>query len=492
MTNLIFLPILIPLIAGTMFVFFRKRLPLVRAGTQIVTILNLAVTAFVTYYVFENGTLVLQTGGWDAPYGIILVGDALAMSLILTTNIIAVAAAFYAPYSLDKGREEFYFYTFFLILIGGVSGAFLTGDIFNLFVFFEVLLMASYGLITLGGTRQQLRESIKYVLLNLFSSILFVTTVAFLYSVTGTINMAQLSVRIGHVNQTGILTTIGILFFIVFATKGALFPLYFWMPNAYTKPPAVISALFGALLTKVGIYSIIRIFTLIFNGNIDYTHTFFIVLAGFTLIFGVAGALSTNNIKLIIAYNIIPAIGFMIMGVGVFTDLSLSGSIYYLIHDMVIKAALFLLVGAVAIVAGTSDLRKISGLIKEFPFLGWMFFIAGLVLAGLPPFSGFIGKLQLLQGAFENGHYVIAIVALITSLLILISVMRIFILGFWGEGMDLPQNTRSIRPLYFPISFLLIFSIVLGVGAEWFLPYIQQIGVDLTDPSVYIDAVLKE
>ncbi len=492
MTNLITLPILIPLIAGTLFVFWRKKLPFVRMGTQIITIINLIVTAFITFLVVQNGPIILETGGWVAPYGIILVGDALSLSLLLTTNVIAVAAAFYAPFSLDRGREEHYFYTFFLILIAGVSGAFLTGDIFNLFVFFEVLLMASYGMIVLGGTRQQLRESIKYVLLNLFSSILFVTTVSFLYSVTGTVNMAQLSERVGQVNQEGILTTIAILFFVVFATKGALFPLYFWMPHAYAKPPAVISALFGALLTKVGIYSILRVFTLIFNGNIDYTHSFFITLAGFTLIFGVIGAMSTNNIKLIIAYNIIPAIGFMIMGIGIFTDVSLAGSVYYLVHDMIIKGALFLLVGAIAIVAGTSDLRKISGLIKNYPLLGWLFFIATVTLAGLPPFSGFIGKLLLLKGAFENGHYVIAAIGLITSLLILVSVMRIFINGFWGVSMELPKEKRSIKPLYVPITFLLIFSVVLGIGAEWFLPHIQQIGVDLMNPSVYVDAVLKE
>ncbi|MCF6138005.1 Na+/H+ antiporter subunit D [Pseudalkalibacillus berkeleyi] len=492
MTNLIILPILLPLIAGTLFVFWRKRLPFVRTGAQIVSIMNLLLTTFIMYKVIQDGTIILETGGWIAPYGIILVGDLLSVSLLVATNIIAVAAAFYAPYTLDQGREEHYFYTFFLMLIAGVSGAFLTGDIFNLFVFFEVLLMASYGMIVLGGTRQQLRESIKYVLLNLFSSILFVTTVSFLYSVTGTVNMAQLSERVGQVNQDGILTTIAILFFVVFATKGALFPLYFWMPHAYAKPPAVISALFGALLTKVGIYSILRVFTLIFNGNVDYTHTFFIILAGFTLIFGVVGAMSTNNIKLIIAYNIIPAIGFMIMGVGIFTEGSLAGSVYYLLHDMIIKGALFMLVGAVAIVAGTSDLRKISGLIKQYPLLGWLFFIATLTLAGLPPFSGFIGKLLLLKGAFENGHYVIGAVGLITSLLILVSVMRIFLNGFWGESMTLPTKTRSIRPLYFPITFLLIFSVVLGIGAEWFLPHIQQIGVDLMDPSIYVDTILKE
>ncbi|WLD92158.1 Na+/H+ antiporter subunit D [Alkalihalobacillus sp. AL-G] len=492
MSNLVILPILIPLLAGAMLVFWRKRLSVVRVITQLITMISLLVSSYIAYIIFQSGPIILETGGWMAPYGIILVGDGLSIALVLTTNIIAVAASFYAPGSLDKGREEHYFYTFFLILIAGVSGAFLTGDIFNLFVFFEVLLMASYGMIVLGGTKQQLRESIKYVLLNLFSSILFVITVSFLYSVTGTINMAQLSERVGQINQDGILTTIAIMFFVVFATKGALFPLYFWMPHAYIKPPAVISALFGALLTKVGVYSILRVFTLIFIGNIDYTHTLFIFLAGLTLIFGVLGALSTNNIKLIIAYNIIPAIGFMIMGIGVYTDLSIAGTVYYLVHDMIIKAALFLIVGAVAIVAGTSDLRKISGLIAHYPLLGWLFFIACITLAGIPPFSGFIGKLLLLKSAFATGHYVIAGIGLITSLLILISVIRIFVQGFWGERMTLPTGKPSITPLYIPISFLLFFSIVLGVGAEWFLPYVQQIGVDLMNPSGYVDAVLKE
>ncbi|WP_257346127.1 Na+/H+ antiporter subunit D [Pseudalkalibacillus decolorationis] len=492
MSNLVILPILIPLLAGAILVFWRKKLMVVRVGAQLVTIINLIVSSYMAYVILQDGPLILETGGWMAPYGIILVGDGLSIVLVVTTNIIAVASAFYAPNSLDKGREEHYFYTFFLMLIAGVSGAFLTGDIFNLFVFFEVLLMASYGMIVLGGTKEQLRESIKYVLLNLFSSILFVTTVSFLYSVTGTINMAQLSERVGQVNQDGILTTIAILFFVVFATKGALFPLYFWMPHSYTKPPAVISALFGALLTKVGIYSILRVFTLIFIGNIDYTHTFFIFLAGFTLLFGVAGALSTNNIKLIIAYNIIPAIGFMVMGIGIFTDLSVAGAVYYLIHDMIIKAALFFLVGAIAIAAGTSDLRKISGLIKHYPLLGWLFFIACITLAGIPPFSGFIGKLLLLKSAFANENFIVAGIGLLASLLILISVIRIFVQGFWGESMSLPTEKRSIKPLYFPISFLLFFSILLGVGAEWFLPHIQQIGVDLMNPSGYVDAVLKE
>lgn len=493
MSNLVILPILIPLLAGILLVFINKKRSIVRAAVKLTTLSNLVVASYIGYVVFNNGSLILETGGWIAPYGIILVADELAILLVITTNIIAVASAFYAFHSLDRQREQFYFYSFFLLLISGVSGAFLTGDIFNLFVFFEVLLMASYGMIVLGGTREQLRESIKYVLLNLFSSILFVTTISFLYSVTGTVNMAQLAKRVGEIEQEGILTTIAMLLFVVFATKGAIFPLYFWLPRSYTVPPTVIAALFGALLTKVGVYSLLRVFTLIFVHDLTLTHSFFIVIAGLTMLFGVIGALSTHNIKLIIAYNIIPAIGFMLMGIGIFSDDSIAGTVYYLIHDMIIKGALFFIVGAMAAIAGTSDLRKMGGLIKHCPVLGWMFFIACITLAGIPPFSGFIGKFLLLKGSFEGGHFVIAAIALIASLLILISVIRIFIGGFWGSprnGQDLEKKVPN--SLLFPIGFLLSFSVLLGIGAQLFYPHIQGIANDLMDPSIYINSVLKE
>src|SRR5699024_4896559 len=255
-------------------------------------------------------------------------------------------------------KEKHYFYTFAFLMISGVSGAFLTGDLFNLFVFFEVLLMASYGLIVLGGNRKQLRESLKYVLINLFSSIIFVTAVAFLYGVVGTVNMAHIAERVNEADQQGILTTIAIVLFFVFATKAALFPLYYWMPKSYVVPNPVVSALFGALLTKVGIYAIIRVFTLIFDIDISFTRGFFFAIAGLSMIFGVIGALSTNNIKLLIAYNVIPSIGFILLGLAVFNESGLSGSVYYLVHDMIIKAALFLIGGVIAYAAGTSDLRK--------------------------------------------------------------------------------------------------------------------------------------
>lgn len=492
-SNLAALPIVLPLIAGVLAALFHKKLKIVRIYAQVLTVINTGVVAYILYYVHQNGSVVLESGDWMAPFGIVLVADMLSITLVLTTNIVALACIFYAPKSLSQKQEEFYFYTFYFLLISGVSGAFITGDLFNLFVFFEVLLMASYGMIVLGGEKVQLRESLKYVLINLFSSMLFVTTIAFLYSVVGTVNMAQIAERVGEVEQTGILTTIGILLFFVFGTKAALFPLYYWLPRPYIAPNPVVSALFGALLTKVGIYSLLRVFSLIFIHERDITHEFFIWIAAFTLIFGSIGALSTNNIKLIVAYNIIPAVGFMLLGIGVYNSTGFSGTVYYLINDMIIKAALFLLVGAIAYLAGTSDLRKIRGLIHHYPLLGWMFFISAFVLAGIPPFSGFIGKLVILQGTMEADKIIVAIIGLGSSLLILLSVMRIFIRGFWGEKDEsITPNRKAARGFIAPIAFLLFFSVLLGVGAEWFYPSIEGIGDYLMNPENYIESILKE
>ncbi|UFT97851.1 Na+/H+ antiporter subunit D [Radiobacillus kanasensis] len=492
MSNLAILPILIPMLSGILLAFFNKNINLSRLLAKALTIGNLLYVSYLFIRVSQDGPIILETGDWAAPYGIVIVADLLSALLVLTTNIIALAAVWYAPYSLSKKQESHYFYTFFFLLITGVSGAFLTGDLFNLFVFFEVLLMASYALIVLGGEKVQLRESIKYVLINLFSSILFVTTVAFLYSVVGTVNMAHIAERVAEVDQRGILTTISILLFFVFGTKAALFPLFYWLPRPYSAPNPVVSALFGALLTKVGIYSILRVFTLMFPQQSTNTHELFLWIAGFTLVFGVIGALSTTNIKLIIAYNVIPAVGFMIMGIGINTETSVSGTVYYLVHDMIIKGALFLLVGAIVLLAGTANMKKISGFIHHYPLLGWLLFLSAFVLAGVPPFSGFIGKLLLLQGSFGADQIALSIIGLGCSLLILLSIIRIFIQVFWGEKDEsYVPNKKLARQLTIPVSFLLFFSVALGIGAEFFYPTVEKISSYLMDPEQYINSVLR-
>ncbi|WP_209122954.1 Na+/H+ antiporter subunit D [Alkalihalobacillus sp. BA299] len=491
MNNLVVLPLLIPLITGIILILFNKNVTIQKWISGFSAVILVSVNFYLLNQVYHQGIQTLKLGGWQPPFGIILVADLLAILLVLTTSVVSIACLFFAFHSLDEDREKFYFYPFFQFLITGVSGAFLTGDIFNLFVFFEVMLISSYILIVLGGSKVQLRESVKYILVNIVSSVLFVTAVAYLYAVTGTLNMADLSVRIAEVDQGPLLTVIAIFFLIVFGLKGALFPLFFWLPGSYAAPPAVVSAIFGALLTKVGIYSVFRTFSTIFYHHPEVTHQLMVVLGAITMLLGVIGAVSHWDVKKIIVYNVITAVGFIIFGIGSLSTTSYAGAIYYLLHDMTIKAALFLLIGALIAVAGTSNLKQMSGVIKYHPVLGWMFFTAALALVGVPPLSGFIGKFLLIKGGIESGHYWVVAVMLITSLLVLYSIMKIFLHGFYGK-IETPKLTRTPVGLLYPCAFLLAISIGLGLGAEYVYPYVLEAAESLMDPAIYIDAVLKE
>jgi multicomponent Na+:H+ antiporter subunit D len=309
----------------------------------------------------------------------------------------------------------------------------------------------------------------------------------------GTLNMAHISERVAEIGQPAILSVIAVLFLIVFGLKGAIFPLYFWMPGSYYAPPAPVLALFGALLTKVGVYSITRTFTLFFYHDVGFTHQLLQILAILTIIIGVIGAIAYWDVKKIIIYNIIVAVGVILYGISVMNIDAFTGSIYYLIHDMIIKAGLFLLAGIIITITGTSNLRHMSGLIKRYPGLGWTFFIAALSLAGIPPLSGFIGKVLIVQGGFEGESYFGAAVVLLSSLLVLFSVMKIFINGFWGEDQTYVNEEKApVKWLLISPIILVILSAVYGIGTEAILPYISQAAETLANPSLYIDAVLKE
>ncbi|MFD2215861.1 Na+/H+ antiporter subunit D [Metabacillus endolithicus] len=492
MNNLIILPIVIPFLMGILLIFFNKHITVQKWLSAVASFLSVIASIVIVQTVHTNGIQTLEIGNWAPPYGIVLVADMYASLLVLTTSIIGFTSLLFAFSSVTSDREKFYFYPGVQFLLLGVTGAFLTGDIFNLFVFFEVMLMSSYLLIVLGSSKNQLRESIKYILVNVISSALFVIAVAYLYAVTGTLNMADLSVRIADMGQSGLLTVIAILFLVIFGLKGAIFPLYFWLPASYQAPPAVVTALFGALLTKVGVYSITRVYSVIFYHEPSFTHQILAWLSALTIVFGVIGAIAYWDIKKIVIYNIITAVGVILFGIAANTPNSVEGSIYYLVHDMIVKGALFFLVGAIIAITGTSNLRKFSGLIASHPFLGWMFLIATLALAGIPPLSGFIGKLKIIQGGFEAGEYTIAFVVLLSSLLVLYSVMKIFIHGFWGEPNKIPVNKEATKGLILPIVILLVLSIAYGFGVESLSPYISQAADTLLDPSIYIQAVLKE
>jgi multicomponent Na+:H+ antiporter subunit D len=495
MTNLIILPILIPLITGTILIFLNKRITVSRVVATISSIGTIIAAWIIVQKVRTDGIQSLNVSSWDAPFGITLVSDMFSALLVLTTSIISFVCLIYSFKSIGEEREKYYYYAVFNFLLVGVNGAFTTGDIFNLFVFFEVMLMSSYVLLVLGGTKIQLRESIKYLLVNVISSALFVIAVAYLYSVVGTLNMAYISSRINEISvngMPGIISVIAVMFLIVFGLKGAIFPLYFWMPGSYYAPPAPVLALFGALLTKVGVYSITRTYTLFFYHDLD-TFGLLSILAILTIVFGVIGAIAYWDIKNIIIYNIIVAVGVILFGVSVMNTASLTGAVYYLIHDMLIKAALFLVAGIVISITGTSNLRKISGLISRYPGLGWTFFIAALALAGIPPLSGFVGKLLIVQGGFEGKSLTGAFIVLMSSLLVLFSVMKIFINGFWGKARTYDGEEKApVKQLLIAPVMLVVISALYGIGSESILPYISQAAESLLDPNLYIEAVLKE
>lgn len=305
--------------------------------------------------------------------------------------------------------------------------------------------------------------------------------------------MADLAVKVGELEQTGVLNVIAVIFLVVFAMKGGLFPLYFWLPRSYFGPPAAIAALFGGLLTKVGIYAIMRTFTLIFNHDPGFTHTLILILAGLTMFFGVLGAVSQFDFKRILSYHIISQVGYMVMGLGIYTQLAIAGAIYYIAHHIIVKAALFLFAGATQRITGTTDLKKMGGLLKTHPWLAWMFFISAISLAGIPPLSGFFSKFALILAAFLNENYIIAAVALAVGLLTLFSMMKIFIYAFWGEQKHTEEQANfKVGKLLFPIVPLVALTIVLGFAAEPIFQYSLQVADQILDPTIYIESVLKE
>ncbi len=490
MNNIIVLPLIIPIMIGVLLVFFNRYIKLQRIITLLTVLSITGISVFILNKIQLEGILRLDFGGWKPPFGILFVADSFSVLLVLTASIVTALCVMYAFSSIGERHEKMYFYPFVLFLLAGVNGSFLTGDMFNLFVCFEVTLLASYVLITLGGTKRQLRESIKYVVINVIASWFFLLALAYLYGSLGTLNMAHLSERVAEAGQDPLLTTIGILFLVVFSIKAGLL-LFFWLPGSYSAPPMAIAALFGALLTKVGIYALFRTFTIIFYHDTLITHTIIGVMAGITLVVGCMGAIAYKDLRLIASYNVVIAVGFMLVGLAIGTPVAIEGSIYYIVHDMIAKAMLFLLVGTMISLTGKTKINEISGLIKNYPLLGWLFFVVTCSLAGIPPLSGFVGKILVGQGAIESGSYILLALAFLSSIVVLYSLLRIFLNSIFGETIiSLEDETPMKFGMIFPIFLLGIGTLALGLGAEVISGYVTDAANTLSNPAIYIDAIL--
>lgn len=493
------LPILLPMVAGMVCLLayasraVQRMISIIGAG-----ILLLADIVLLTE-VSQHGILATQIGNWPAPFGITLVADEFSAIMLLLTGLIGFAVALYSLASVDKAREAFGYHSLYHFLLMGVSGAFLTGDLFNLYVWFEVMLVSSFVLMALGGERAQMEGAIKYVTLNLISSTLFLAALGILYGLAGTLNMADLGNKFAEIAATqpvGVMRTLATLFIIAFGIKAAAFPLFFWLPASYHTPPVAVSALFAGLLTKVGVYALIRVFTLIFVQDTAYTHTLILIIAGLTMITGVLGAVSQNEFRRILSFHIVSQIGYMLMGLGLHSPLGLAASVFYIAHHIIVKTNLFLVSGAVYRLSHTFDLKKLGGMYRTQPALAALFLVPALSLAGLPPLSGFFAKLGLVQAGLYQKHYLIVGVSLAVSLLTLFSMIKIWNEAFWKakeENSGRPaQRPSDLRGYWIPIGLLAGITLIIGLAAGPIFGFAQRAGNQLANPSAYIGVVLQK
>lgn len=441
----------------------------------------------------NGGTLVMWAGNWAPPFGISFVADKLSSSLVLISNLLGFFCILYSFFEIDAQRIRLGFYPMMLVLLAGVNGAFLTGDLFNLYVWFEVLLISSFSLLTLGSTRAQIRGALPYVAINLFSSCLFLTGIGALYGVTGSLNLAELSLRMAQLPGDGLSLSIAVLFLLVLGIKAAIFPLFFWLPISYHTPPVTVSAIFAGLLTKVAVYSLLRLFTLIFVRDMEALQTLLLWIAGFTMVTGVLGAASQGEVRKILSFHIISQIGYMIMGLAFFTPLALAGTLLFILHNILVKSNLFLISGVLHKLTGSFELKWQGGLYRSQPFLSIIFLSSCFSLAGLPPLSGFWGKLILAAAGLENHQYVLVGVSLAVGLLTLFSMTKIWISSFWKPG---PAESfwmaGSVKGYLFPVTALAVLSLLPALYPEPFVEFCREAGVEMMNPDAYIKAVLGE
>ncbi|WP_337876517.1 Na+/H+ antiporter subunit D [Elioraea sp.] len=444
--------------------------------------------------VWRGGMIVVQSSNWAAPFGITLAVDTFGAVMTLIAAITGAACLTFAIPEIDERHRRAWFHPLSHVLLLGVCGAFITGDLFNLYVWFEVMLIASFGLMTIGGTKAQTDGAVKYVALNLVATLLFLLAVGLLYGMTGTLNYADLARTIPNVGNTGVLTAAAMLLMAAFGMKAAVFPLFFWLPAAYHTPLVSVSAVFAGLLTKVGVYALIRAFTLLFTHDVAWTHQILLWVSGLTMITGVLGAAAQSEMRRILSWHIISQIGYMVMGLALYTPLAIVGSVFYLVHHIVVKANLFLIAGVAARLAGSMELKKIGGLYRAAPLLGVLFFIPAFSLAGFPPLSGFWAKLILVRAALEDREWWIAAAALVTGLLTIYSMTKIWGEAFWkphpkGEDAAAPLAAAPAAMLA-PIVALAACTIAIGLFAQPFWIVAERAAAELLDPAAYAAAVL--
>ncbi|MEM9296108.1 MAG: proton-conducting transporter membrane subunit [Planctomycetota bacterium] len=541
--NLVGLIPILPLVAALIQLVLPGRVGACRAigVVSLLSILALSVGAVISITPSDPsqqaGVLVSQMGDWAAPYGITLALDSLSGVLIAAAAAVALGSYIHSFSSLDPAVEKRYFHPLVQLLLFGVNLSFLTGDLFNLFVGFEVMLMASYGLVTLGTSRAQMRQAYKYVLLNVLAGTIFLMAAGMVYGLMGTLNMADLARMVAEAEASqkayaaGVITAdevqtlpagftpLAVLLLMVFALKGGFFPLWFWLPDTYPTLPIGIAGLFGGLLTKVGVYAVARTFPAIFAsdgmGGSDRALAWILaVAAAFTMFFAVLGAVSQGRVRRILAVHVISQVGYMVFGLAValwvpralsldggmagltVAGYAMAGCVFYMVQHMVVKCSLFLCCGIMEMHAGTDKLDRLGGLLKRDTALAVLFFVAAMSLVGLPPLSGFFGKMVIIQAGWRE-LWPLSVIGLLTGALTLLSMLKIWSYGFWNPPkaavVNAPEQVRRRgRSAYGGAAMLVGLALFLGFGAELIYRVALQAGDQIMDRRPYITAVLGE
>jgi len=491
----IVVPVVLPALAGVAILLGARRS---LRGQRIVGTLAtgslLGVAVLLMSQAYDGTVQAYALGAWPAPFGIVLVLDRLSAMMVLMTALVAFCSQLYAISGPDARGANYH--ALFQFQLMGLCGAFLTGDVFNLFVFFEVLLIASYGLLLHGGGRDRVRAGLHYVIFNLVGS-----GVGTIYGITGTLNMADLAVKVGQVpeSEAVLLMSGALVLLVVFAIKAALLPLCFWLPLTYGSASAPVAALF-AIMTKVGVYAIVRVYTMIFGADAgfvaDLAGPWLLPLGLLTLVAGALGAVAGRRLRSMVAYLVIASVGTMLTAVALGSEASLSAAFYYMAQSTFVLAALFLLIELIARQRGDeTDQLESTRAVRQPALLGGLFFLAAIAIAGLPPLSGFVGKVLVLRSALasESALWVYAVI-LVTSLMVLIAVSRAGSMVFWKvsddrEAAAMAPRAKGVRVA--AVVLLLGLAVAMTVFAGPLVTFTNATAKQLLHPSDYIETVMN-
>ncbi|SDQ61682.1 Na+/H+ antiporter subunit D [Thermostaphylospora chromogena] len=507
------LPVVLPLFAAGIKLAIGARFTRVQRFISVVVLtVNVVIAAVLVYQTDAHGPQTMESGGWPVPVGVALVADRFSALILLVSGVISLCVLVYA---LGQGVADnddvtplAIFHPAFLVLIAGVADTFLAGDLFNLFVGFEILLTSSYVLITLGGTVARVRAGMTYIIVSFLGSLIFLMAVGLCYAATGTLTMAHLAERLDAL-PANVRLILQLTLLVAFGVKAAVFPLSAWLPDSYPTTPTPITAVFAGLLTKVGVYAMIRTQTLLFPA--EPLTALLLIAAALTMIIGILGAVAQTDIKRLLSFTLVSHIGFMVFGIGLASRAGLAGAIFYTVHHITVQTALFLVTGLVERRGGGTSIERLGGLARVSPFLAVLFFVPAVNLAGVPPLSGFLGKLGLMRAGTEAGTpmaYTLVGISALTSLLTLYAMCRIWNRAFWRGHGRLPRNGTGGRfrrglsgtaitggsstgSMAGSAVALVVVATAFTVVAGPLVDYVDRAAVELLDRGSYIGAVMR-